>query len=231
MSTSNRKLRRLAPRAKRISVRHGDRAPALAAYVDSIPPACDSFVATYDALDQANARQSVELGQSSQVSLELYKSLKAWGGQLVAAAVIDGFSAADYGKRPEVADDVVADSERVVGIVQQHVAEYPESLPFADALIADLTAGIEKVNKERAEAEQAKSEYILLVNQNRENAEVLSRLLIGFRRSLAAVIGRNHPDYQALRAAKVDREDPRDPDQDPDQDDAQPDDPELADVG
>ena len=43
------KLRRLAPRAKRVQARRSADAPVLAAYTTTLPPKADAFVAAYDA--------------------------------------------------------------------------------------------------------------------------------------------------------------------------------------
>src|SRR5690606_40695799 len=49
-----------------------------------------------------------------------------------------------------------------------------------------------------------------LVEANRVAEGPLNAHLIAFRRSLSAVLGSTHPDYQMLRARKVRRSDPED---------------------
>ena len=51
-----------------------------------------------------------------------------------------------------------------------------------------------------------KAEYRMLLEENRKNAQLLSDLLVAFRRALARIIGSSHPDYQTLRANRIKRD-------------------------
>lgn len=200
------KLRRLAPRAKRVLDRHKDRQAALQAYLLTLLPAADAFMDTYDRLRTLTATRGQELAQGKAAVATVVDKMASWAAQLGAIGAIEDFDPRDFGDNPAVPDDVLSDADALVDIVQTQLETEPESIPFGQALIDDMVPAVESAKQEWVEATGLKSDHQELVNQNRENARVLSGLLVAFRRSIARVLGRNHPDYQTLRATKIDRE-------------------------
>lgn len=160
---------------------------------------------TYDRIRLVETNRSKELVEGRAAVDALHRKVSTWAGHLDAGKSILGFDKRTYGDRPEVADDVISDAQSLLQVVQDHMDANSESLPQGPDLISDVSAALETARKEWLEAEGLKSEYQELVEDNRTNAQRFSDYLVAFRQSLASELGRQHPDFQALRAAKISR--------------------------
>lgn len=196
------KLRRLAPRALRVFERHFQKTPALAAYQVSLVPSAQEFMSTYDRLRVLEAARKMELSEGRRAVGLLHRGLRGWVAQLSMGNVIPDFDRTDYGDNPAVMDDVISDAEALIDLVTTHAAH----IPFADALLADLTALLETAKTEWTQAEALKQSYQDLIKENDTAAEALQQSLVAFRQTLAATIGRRDPDYHLLRASKIARD-------------------------
>lgn len=199
------KLRRLAPRALRVLERHKALDAAIAAYEHTLQPAAAAYMDTYDRLRTMNVTQAHELDQGKRAIAALANKLSSWSAQIAATGVIKGFKRTEYADTPDVPDDVMSDAESFMAVVTEQVALDPESLPYADSLIADVNATLELAKAEWKEASDVRSAWMMLVDENRNNAREFANALVGFRQTLLRTIGRKHPDYQSLRSNKIDR--------------------------
>lgn len=177
----------------------------LNAYEVSLKPAAEAFISSYDALRISATTRSSELKQGHRAARALLTRMLGWVAHIDAHKAIDGFDRSGFGDSPDVPDDVISDAATLVDMVKTVLEQDPESVSFAEALLGELEPLLQAARIEWSEAEAARSTHQLQVAENQRNATQFAELLIGFRRSLARVVGRNHPDFQRLRAAKIDR--------------------------
>lgn len=199
------KLRRLAARVLRVLERHAGLDPALGSFQGTLGLAAQGFIDTYDGLRALGVTADRELAQGKQAVELLGTKLISYSAQIEATGKIEGFKRTDYDGAASVPDDVISDAEVFVDVVKRQVDDDPESLPMAQSMLDDMVAALEAAKKEWAEADGLRADYRALLEQNRENAKMLSGLLVAFRKALGRILGRAHPDYQTLRANKVDR--------------------------
>ena len=205
------KTRRLASRTLRVLERHASKSAALDAFNMTLRPAAEQYIEVADALRTSGTRRQTEYKEGKDAVAGLARALRAWVGQIAALKVIEGFDTGSYADNPSVPDDVINDAEVFISTVQGHVEVNPDTIPFAEAMMADVTAKLELAQKEWLEAEQERTKHQDLIAQNRKLARLFMDHLIPFRRALGSEIGRNHPDYHALRSARISRELPEDP--------------------
>jgi len=203
------KLRRLAPRALRVQDRHRDKEAGLAAFDHTMVISAKTLMTTYDGLRTTDSARSFERAEGLSTLKSLHLKLRVWGAHV--ADRVPGVDASTFGDNPDVLDDVITDAQVLVKRVEEHAAQASEPLPFKDELVADLTAAIEAASGEAGQTENVTAEVAALRVKTHEAAEAFERDLVSYRKALAAVIGRNHPDYQKLRADRA-----RTPDEDDD---------------
>ena len=204
------KTRRLAARALRAYERTKDLNPTIGAYRHTLVPAATAFVATYDRLRVLSQRRATERAEGMDAIERLSRLVRGWTVQVEALGTIEGFVATSYMEKASVPDDVLADAGSFLESVREHVAVNPESIPYAEDLITDVEAALDEAQREWTEAEQVRSEYATAVQANKRAEEALHPFLLAFRRTLAAVLGTNSPEYQALRANRISRQDEED---------------------
>ena len=194
------KLRRLAPRARRIIERRKAEAPVLQAYEPTLVPAAEGFMAAYDQAVRAQSRRSKEAAEGQSAVQALAVATRGWMPLLVRdVAGFDGVSVNAAG----VPDDVIEESMRVLGIVADHVDAAGNALPYKDVAHAELDEKLAAARKELAEAEAADAEYQQALAATRATSAVFDTELQAFRRSLEAVLGRKDKDYQKLRSQRA----------------------------
>jgi hypothetical protein len=203
------KLRRLAPRAKRVIDRRKGEAPVIAAYESTMVSAADRYMAAYDQAARYRATWKQEMAEGASAVAELATTLRSWIPLL--ARDVGGFDGSVF-LDTAVPDDVISDGEQILATVVARVAEGREPLAYAAPLVADVTGRVEAAKKEHAEAEAADKIYQERLAEVRREAETFHNELRTFRRTVAALVGRNDKDYQKLRMQRAAQ---RDEDDDP----------------
>jgi hypothetical protein len=184
-----------------VQERHREKEPGLAAYDLTLVVSGQALITTYDEVRATESSRFFEHAEGKTTLKSLHRKLRMWAAHV--ADRIEGVDMAEYGDNPEVAEDLIADANALIERVNRHAAQASEPLPFMDALIADLTEAIEAAKGEWRQAEVAASDVADMRRAMHEAAEAFERDLISYRRALASVIGRNHPDFQKLRLERV----------------------------
>jgi hypothetical protein len=217
-STPLWKLRRLAPRAKRVLERRKQEAPVLLAYEPTLVPAADTYVTAYDQAARAQSRWRKENNEGRSAVYELVVAVRSWIPLLVRDVL--GFEGVTL-SAAAVPDDAIEEALRVLGIVIDHVDAAGNPLPYQDAARGELEAKLNAARKEVSEAEGADATYQQLLAAARTAGEAFHAELKAFRRTLSVVLGRQDRDYQKLRAQRAAQRDedddaaaPRPPDVD-----------------
>jgi hypothetical protein len=203
------KLRRLAPRAKRVIERRKGDAPVIAAYEHTVTPAADQFMAVYDRATKMRGSWKLEAQERHEAVAALGVALQCWG-PLVSRDVKSFDNSAFL--QTSVPDDVIHDAEYLVALVLEHATKAGGSLPYQDAMIVEMNDKLIAATREHTEAEAADKDYQQCLADVRDKGQVLHSELTTFRRTLAALLGRSDKDYQKLR---LERASQRDEDDDP----------------
>jgi hypothetical protein len=203
------KLRRLAPRAKRVLERRKSEAPVLAAYEPKLIPAADLFVAYYDLAAHYKGTWQREMQEGRNAIAVLGNSVRSWVP--LVAGDIENLDTSDFADSP-VADDVILAAERLMTQVGAHSDAAGNPLSYRDSLVLDIRTRLEAGVKERGEAEAADRRFQQTLADARSSADAFEAILQAFRKSLGLTFGRHDKDYQKLR---IQRAAQRDEDDDP----------------
>jgi hypothetical protein len=196
-SVAFRKLRRLAPRAKRVLVRRSGEDAAIAAYVPTLTLKADAYMAAYDAGAKYEATWRREMKEGRGAIAALLKTVRAWTPLVVRD--VKGVDASGFGDQPDVPDDVLSDAERLLSVI----SEAGSSLAFYEPANAALDRAYQAAVKEWHEAETADSKYQLLLKEVRETGGAFDGELQLFRRTFGSIVGRSDKDFQKLRAERA----------------------------
>ena len=180
------KLRRLAPRAKRVYVRRAAESPAVAAYT-SITGLADAFITAYDTSAKYEARWRKEMSEGRGAVAALVAAIRAWLPRV--GRDVPGFDASTFADQPAVPDDVIEDGERLVSVIDEHRDEGGKPLPYRAAALDALDPPLAAAQKEWSEAEAADSAYQKLLAEVRSAAAAFDAELQAFRRTLAGAFG------------------------------------------
>ena len=202
------KLRRLAPRAKRVQARRSVDSPAVAAYASTLPGKADAYVAAYDASTKYENTWKREMAEGRGAIAALVKAIRSWTPFL--ARDVPNFDVSTFGDQPSVADDVLEDGERLATVFEEERDADGNPLPYKDAAIAFLTPLLTAAHKEWSEAEAADSRYQKLLAEVRATGAVFDIELQAFRRTLASEFGRTDKDFQKLRVERASHKDEED---------------------
>lgn len=112
------KLRRLASRALRIVKRRAPEWPAIAAFLPTLVPKAEGFIAAYDNAAKYQANWKKEMAEGRGAIGILLKAIQAWVPLL--KRDIPGFDGSIYGDHPEVPDDVIEDGDRMANVVEEY---------------------------------------------------------------------------------------------------------------
>jgi hypothetical protein len=201
------KLRRLSGRAIQVLERHKAAEPAIAAFEPSLVPAAQAFKDAYDKARAHRVSRAMATGTGDEAIASLLKTMRGWLGPL--AKDIPGFDARDFGNKPNVHDDVIADAHRLLQVVDRVVEDGVE-LAYIEALHQDLEPAIATAEVEVGALGTCGADQAVLTRAVREAAATLQAELVAFRRTLRAHIGTSHPDYHRLRATRVSTDDHED---------------------
>lgn len=202
------KLRRLAPRAKRVLARRSAESPALAAYKDSLPAKADAFIQAYDGLMQVQAKWRKEMGEGKSAVAALLKTIRVWLPLL--ARDVPGFDSTSFGDQPGVPDDVIEDGERLLLGLADGKDKDGKDLAYKSSAEAALDAAIKAASKEWSEAEASDAEHQSRLAAVRETADAFDKELQAFRQTLGSALGRSNKDFQKLRSERASQADDED---------------------
>ena len=158
MTSAFWKLRRFGARALRVVQRHKAESTAIAAHEAKLAQLTKPFAAAYDELVRVRAA-------TADAVRALHATVRAW--LPLAQRDVAGIVSADFGGRPEVADDVIADAKELLELVKAAAAG---ALPYQAACASELARGIEAAGKAAAAAEAADARYAGLLRQLRQAA-------------------------------------------------------------
>jgi hypothetical protein len=207
-STSAWKLRRLAPRAKRVQARRAGDAPVLAVFAQTLPVKADAFIIAYDAAAKYVNAWRREMKEGKGAVAKLVSDIRSWLPLL--ARDIPEFDPSSFADKPGVPDDVFEDGNRLLEIVAESTNAQGKPVDYAAAATTAITDSLAAANKEWSEAEAADSKYQELLRNVRATGAVFDLELQTFRRSLSNVAGRNDKDFQKLRAERASHNDDED---------------------
>lgn len=207
-STPAWKLRRLAPRAKRVQARRRSESPVLAVYDTTLPAKADAFVIAYDATAKYKNAWRREMDEGKGAIAKLISEMRSWLPLLTRD--VPQFDASSFADKPDVPDDVLEDGNRLLETLDSATDANGRTLDYADTAKTALGDALVAANKEWTDAEAADSQYQKLLAAVRATAAVFDLELQTFRRSLANVAGRNDKDFQKLRAERASHADEED---------------------
>jgi hypothetical protein len=197
----NWKRRRLAARALRIQARRAPSSPPINAFGATLVPKALTFIEAYDKAAMHETAWKREMNEGRGAIAKLLVQMRSW------LPVIHGdvptLNTSTFGDNPEVPDDVIADGERLLKEATDAKTPLGDPLPYLTELQTSFGADLEKARTEWKEAEASDSSYQLLLATVRATGDAFNSELTRFRRTLAAVAGRQDKDYQKLRAERV----------------------------
>jgi len=207
-STPQWKLRRLAPRAKRVLERRSAESTVLATFQSTLPAKANAFIAAYDATAKYENAWRREMAEGKGAVAALVKDVRSWLPLLVRD--VPGFDPSTFGDNPDVPDDVLEDAGRLVEFLEEATYAQGKPLSYANDASAALTTSLTSANKEWSEAEEADSKYQGLLKNVRATAAVFDKEIQAFRLSLSRAVGRTDKDFQKLRVEKAGQQDDED---------------------
>jgi hypothetical protein len=202
------KLRRLAPRAKRVQARRKNESPVLVAYDKTLPTKADAFILAYDTASKYENAWRREMKEGKGAVAKLVLNIRSWLPLL--ARDIPEFDASTFADKPLVPDDILEDANRLLDILDEATNAEGQPLDYAVTARTAIADALAPANQEWAEAEAADSHYQQLLADVRATAAAFDLELQTFRRSLAHVAGRSDKDFQKLRAERAAQPDDED---------------------
>jgi hypothetical protein len=207
-SSPNWKLRRLAPRAKRVQARRSRDAHIIAAYAHTLPGKADAFVKTYDAIVKSESTWRRVLREGHRAVARLDEIINTWLPRLVRD--IPGINTSPFYVGSEVPEVLLAHADRLMALLEDYRDRAGAPLSYKDAVLTELQSALAMAYRRWTEAEAADTRYQQLLRSVRTNAVAFDTELKAFRRSLCTAFGRRDKDFQKLRmerAAQPDEED------------------------
>ena len=193
---SQKSLRRLARRVIGVLNKHKDNEASIAAFVGSLDQKAKAFAAAYDAVNSDDPGRKQKQLQGRAELEELARLVRMWIP--VVQTAIPSLHAATYTGKSGVPDDVLLGAESLLAAVEQHATTSETEPEWREAFVAELQPAIDAVVGAHASHVRRRAGYAELRAEARETALTLYKELIAFRKTLAAAIGKSHPDYRRL---------------------------------
>lgn len=190
-STSAWKLRRLAPRAKRVQARRSSESPVLAAYSSTLPTKADAFIVAYDEAAKYENSWRREMREGKGAVAKLVAQIRSW--LPLVSRDVPQFDASTFADKPDVPDDILEDANRLLEVFDEATDAQGQPLGYAQTATTALTDALAAANKEWSEAEAADSKYQKLLADVRAAGAVFDLELQTFRRSLSSPPRRCQP--------------------------------------
>lgn len=200
MSEPAWKGRRQASRAIKVLERNADE-PAIAAYTDSLRTKSNDFILAYDTAGKHEATWRREMAEGRGAMALLQKEIDAWKPHV--ARERPGFDLTTIGDRPTVPEDLVQDAIALAEELDEVRAADGSTPAWATAAAVSIRAKADDAERETDEAAAADSAHNEQLATVRATKAVFEAELSKFRETLRVVLGRNHPDFQKLRAKRA----------------------------
>jgi hypothetical protein len=191
VTTAFWKLRRFGGRALRVVERHKAESTAIAAHEARLAPKTKAFAAAYDELVRLRSA-------TADAVRALHATVRAW--LPLAQRDVAGVISAEFGGRPEIADDVIADAR---DLLEQVKAAAGSVSVYQATCVGELERGIEAATKATRDAEAADARFGGLLQRLRQAAGELETELQAVRATLSARLGRRDKDLQKMRPHAV----------------------------
>jgi hypothetical protein len=156
--------------------------------VTTLVPKAEAYMAAYDKATKYQASWKKEMAEGRGAVAALLKTMQAW--LPLFKWDIPGFDGGIYGDKPEVADDVIEDGERLASVVDEYRDGAGKPLPYQKAALDALVPAVQAAIKEWSEAEEADKQYQLSLAAVGQMADPLQQDLVALRRTMMAVAGR-----------------------------------------
>jgi hypothetical protein len=181
--------------------RRSTQSSAVAAFLATVVPKAEAYMAAYDRAMKFQANWKKEMAEGRTAVAALLKLIQVWSPLL--KRDIPGFDGSIYGDNPDVPDDVIEDGERMVSLIAEYRDTKGEPLAYQKAALEALGPALQAAVKEWSEAESADAEYQNIFANVRSMADPLQQDLVALRRTLMATAGRSDRDYQKLRVERA----------------------------
>jgi hypothetical protein len=191
-----KRLRRLAPRALRVVERHQEEHSDIAHYQGTLVPAALDFIERYGTIVTNGSRAPNRTSEAHTSVNHLMTRARAWFGPL--QRDLPGI---ELRPASTVPDDVLAAVEHVLDHIEPRIAD--GTLPYGEALMADLGGALEAARAEWKAAQAAMAQAQAERAELRIAANRFVDELIALRKTLRATLGSSHRDYQKLRTARA----------------------------
>jgi len=184
-------LRRVCQRIPEVAPAHaGD--PALEIQTPRLLQAAEAFASLTDALASVESNANAAHQARAAKAKVLYDRMRIWFALLTRD--MSDFVASAYARTPVVVEDLISDGQGLVRMV----SEYRPTLPYAERLIADVTAATDGL-RAAYKAEQAlRTECARQKERKNEAAAALNADLVAYRRMLRRAVGPSHLHYRML---------------------------------
>ena len=188
-------ISRLGVEATDVIERNGSK-PSIAAHAPRVVPNAQAMSRVYDELKQLKVDARAALAGRDVKLAALLRTIASWSGH--ADQDIEGFGTSELLVSERTVLAVVDNGRTLIGTFRAK----GETLPYAQEAISDLQARCDDV---LAAHQTSKEVRVALQEKQREGrtaALALHDSLVALRRTLRAVLGSDHYDYQRLRMTR-----------------------------
>ncbi|HEX2574453.1 MAG TPA: hypothetical protein VH877_33195 [Polyangia bacterium] len=193
----NWKLRRLAPRAKRVQARRARDAQTIAAYAGTLPGKADAFIRAYDAIVKYESTWRRVLREGHRALARLEEVLHVWLPRL--GRDVPGLDVASFTGGPDAPDSLLGHADRLLTLIEDHRDRRGAPLPYKDGALIEIQSALALAHRRWTEAEAIDARYQHLLRDMRLSYTAFDAELKAFRRSLCSAFGRSDKDFQKLR--------------------------------
>jgi len=185
-------LREKAPRALMVLERH-KADPTIALFGPTLGPVTTKFIATYDETHSFRMTRPDRTVAQAKAVRYVWKRTEVWLAFL--ERDLSAFDSREYASVQASAVEVIAAGERLLTFVSKL---NPETLPYAQQLIADLTEALRVAQDDWVDARGGLNELQARQADTRGHALAFERELDAFRRALKVILGESNSDYRSL---------------------------------
>ena len=192
---SFRQARRRAERVPDVAQRHLHH-KALGILTPGLVKAANDVIAIYDDDEKYTANTESLLQVASTKVDALHDLVVQWAA--VIRPDVPGFEPDRFGLAKRSHDDVIVGAKLLIDVVNGSEDTQP-ALPYAGDVTEEVEPALDAAAEAVTAAKAVRAKRKEKRQARREAVALLHRELVRYRRVLARKIGRNHPDYTALR--------------------------------
>jgi hypothetical protein len=185
-------VRRLAPAALDVMQRNADKS-VIAAHAATMVPVANGVLIAIQVIDRLKGKQVALLAESTEQTAQLHGLMLGWSPLL--ERDLASFDIGAYVRDPNLPFDVVQKAMSLKSYVEQEAA----GLPYQQTLLAELTARIEGADGAAKSAYTARTALQEKQREVRELSATFHKGLVSLRKTVRAMLGSSHLDYQRLR--------------------------------